>query len=74
MFYNIVVELPTFADKNENKENLIRELMQENGVENVAEGIQPKELNQAPAAKINVDGQERSVDTNKKPKKNVDVK
>ena len=62
MFYNVVVELPTFEDNNANKEVLIKELMQENGVENVAEGIQPHELNQAPATKINVDGKEKQVE------------
>ena len=45
MFYNLVVELPTFAENNVNRENLINELMQENGVENVVEGIQAKFLN-----------------------------
>jgi Ras-related protein Rab-6A len=69
MFYNVVVELPTFGENNVNKENLIKELMQENGVENVAEGIQPKELNQAPATKINVDGQEKQVENKQKKKK-----
>ena len=39
MFYNVVVELPNFAENNSNKENLIKELMQENGVQNVVEGI-----------------------------------
>ncbi len=62
MFYNVVVELPTFAENNANKEVLIKELMQENGVENVAEGIQPNELKQAPATKINVDGKEKIVE------------
>ena len=69
MFYNVVVELPIFAESNVNKEKLVKELMQENGVENVTEGIQPKELNQAPATKINVDGQEKTVDNNKQKKK-----
>ena len=69
MFYNVVVELPTFGENNVNKENLIKELMQENGVENVAEGTQPKELNQAPATKINVDGQEKTVENKQKKKK-----
>ena len=69
MFYNVVVELRIFAESNVNKENLVKELMQENGVENITEGIQPKELNQAPATIINVDGQEKTVDNNKQKKK-----
>ena len=69
MFYNVVAELSTFAGYNDNKENLIKELMQENSVENEIEGIKPKELNQAPATKINVDGQEKTVDNQKQKKK-----
>ena len=69
MFYNAVVILPTFSDNNDNKENLIKELMKENDEENIIEGIQPKDLNQAPATKINVDGQEKTVDNNKQKKK-----
>ena len=69
MFYNVVVELPTFAESNTNKENLIKELMQENGVENVAEGIQPNIQAQAPAQNINVDGKEKPVEQNNNQKK-----
>ena len=47
MFYNVVADLPTFAENNADKEVLIKELMQENGIENVGEEIQPNELNQA---------------------------
>ena len=47
MFYNAVVDLPTFTENNMNKEVLIKELMKENEVENVGEGIQPNELNQS---------------------------
>ena len=61
MFYNVVVELPTFAENNTNKESLIKELMQENGVENIAEGIQPNLSAQPPAKNINVDGKEKAV-------------
>ena len=68
MFYNVVAELPTFAEKNNNKENLVKELMQENGVENVVEGIQPQGQNE-PAKNINVDGQAKPVEPNKKEKK-----
>ena len=38
MFYNVVAELLTFSENNDNKENLIKELIQENGIES-AEGI-----------------------------------
>ena len=38
MFYSAVADLPTFAEETHNKENLIEELQQENGVENVQEG------------------------------------
>ena len=69
MFYNVVVELPTFVESNTNKENLIKELMQENGVENVAEGIQPNIQAQAPAQNINVDGKEKPVEQNNNQKK-----
>ena len=69
MFYNVVVELPTFAESNTNKENLIKELMQENSVENVAEGIQPNIQAQAPAQNINVDGKEKPVEQNNNQKK-----
>ena len=75
MFYNVVAELPTFSENNANKENLIKELMQENGVENVVEGIQANVLKQAPAQKINVDGQEKQVQpTIKQKRKNADVR
>ena len=69
MFYNVVAELPTFSENNDNKEKLIKELMQENGVENAIEGIQPKESNQTSATKINVDVQEKTIDNNKQKKK-----
>ena len=69
MFYNVVVELPTFSESNTNKENLIKELMQENGVENLAEGIQPNIQAQAPAQNINVDGKEKPVEQNNNQKK-----
>jgi len=69
MFYNVVAELPTFSENNANKENLIKELMQENGVENVVEGIQANVLKQAPAQIINVDGQEKQVQPTNQAKK-----
>ena len=69
MFYNVVAELPTFAENNTNKENLVRELMQENGVENVVEGIQANTLNQAPGQTMVVNGQEKTVQTQNQTKK-----
>ena len=63
MFYNVVADLPTFSDNNTNKENLIKELMQENGVENTKEGIKPGEEGTKPDEKIKVDGKEKKVDT-----------
>ena len=68
MFYNTVSDLPVFAENN-NKESLIKELMEENGVENVVEGIKPQEVQQPPAQNLNVNGQVQQVD-NKTKKKN----
>ena len=65
MFYNAVSDLTVFAENN-NKESLIKELMEENGVENAVEGIKPQEVQQAPAQNINVNGQVQKVQTNKK--------
>lgn len=63
MFYNVVADLPTFSESNTNKENLVKELMQENGVENTKEGIKPGEGGAKPDEKIKVDGQEKTVNT-----------
>ena len=71
MFYNVVADLPTFSESNTNKENLIKELMQENGVENTQEGIKPGPAGNEnkPDDKIKVDGQEKKVDTTAQKKK-----
>ena len=73
MFYNVVAELPTFSENNPNKENLIKELMQENGVENVAEGIKPHAEGaggqQEPEKKLNVNGEQKQVVPNNAKKK-----
>ena len=69
MFYNVVADLPTFSESNTNKENLIKELMQENGVENTKEGIKPGEEGAKPDEKIKVDGQEKTVKTKTEKKK-----
>ena len=68
MFYNAVSDLTVFAENN-NKESLIKELMEENGVENAVEGIKPQEEQQPPAQNINVNGQVQQVQTNQKKKK-----
>ena len=69
MFYSAVADLPTFAESNTNKENLIKELLQENGVENTTGGIRPQEPNQPPAQNINVNGQVAQVDNQRIQKK-----
>ena len=69
MFYNVVSELPTFAENNVNKDNLIQELMQENGVENIVEGINPNGPSQKPEEKINVNGKPQTVNPTGKQKK-----
>ena len=58
MFYKVICDLPTFAD-NKNKENLIKELMQEDGVTNTQEGIKADQSGQKPEEKIVVDGKEK---------------
>ena len=71
MFYSVVADLPTFSESNANKENLIKELMEENGVENTQEGIKsgPAGNENKPDDKIKVDGQEKKVDTTNQKKK-----
>ena len=56
MFYNVIAELPTFSQNNTNKESVIKELMQENGVINTQEGIKPDQKEQKTEEKIVVDG------------------
>jgi Ras-related protein Rab-6A len=68
MFYSAVSDLSIFAENN-NKENLLKELMEENGVENVVEGIKPQENEQAPAKNININGQQQPVVNNTPQKK-----
>ena len=71
MFYSVVADLPTFSESNTNKESLVKELMEENGVENIQEGIKPGPAGNEnkPDDKIKVDGQEKKVDTNTQKKK-----
>ena len=68
MFYTAVSDLTVFAENN-NKETLLKELMEENGVENTVEGIKPQEQAQAPAQNINVNGQVQLVEAGNKKKK-----
>ena len=57
------------AKNNTNKENLIKELMQENGVQNVVEGIKPSVEQQKPEQVMNVNGQQKPVEQNNTAKK-----
>ena len=61
MFYNSVADLPTFSENNSNKENLVKELLQENGVGNEVGGIKPQEPNQQSAQTMIVNGQNAPV-------------
>ena len=68
MFYSAVVELPTFSQSNTNKENLIKELMQENGVVNNPGGIQPNKPEPKPEDTLQVDGQSKPAGKTQKKK------
>jgi len=57
MFYNSIADLSTFGEYNSNKENLVKELLQENGEENFAGENNTQEQNQPSAQNINVNGQ-----------------
>ena len=69
MFYNSVADLSTFTEHNSNKENLVKELLQENGVENAVGGINTQVQNQPPAQNINVNGQLEPVNNQANQKK-----
>ena len=60
MFYSAVADLPTFAEGASNKENLIKELQEENGVENVQEGNNPNEPKPQVDTGLNVNGQQKN--------------
>ena len=60
-----MADLPTFAEGASNKENLIKELQEENGVENVQEGNNPN----APEVPANNGLQVNNQISRKKPKK-----
>ncbi len=71
MFYNVVADLPSFTEgeNGSNKETIIKELMEENGVQNVQEGInKPSDNNGAttPAKEMNVNGETKPVEPGKK--------
>ena len=68
MFYTAVADLPTFAEGASNKENLIKELQEENGVENIVEGNNPGDNKQQEGESINVDGKNKVVEKKKRKK------
>lgn len=65
MFYSVVADLPTFAEGAQNKDNLIKELQQENNVENIQEGTNIPKL-KSETDKMKVDGKIRQVKQKKK--------
>ena len=68
MFYSAVVELPNFGIEDESeKENVIKELMEENGGDGFQEGGINQDLVNQPPAKMNVHGE--IVDGSKKKRK-----
>ena len=68
MFYSSVVRLPNFGTNDESEmENMVKELMEENGGEGFQEGGINQDLVNQPPAKMSVNGE--VVDENKKRKK-----
>ena len=68
MFYSSVVRLPNFGANDESEmENMVKELMEENGGEGFQEGGINQDLVNQPPAKMSVNGE--VVDENKKRKK-----
>ena len=63
MFYTVIADLPTFAEGAQYKESLIKELQEENGVENIQEGANIQNNNQG---NMNVNGNTRAVIQKKK--------
>ena len=61
MFYTAVADLPTFAEGASNKENLIKELQEENGVENVQGGNDPNAPKSQNDDRLNVNGNKQIV-------------
>ena len=64
MFYNSIADLSIFAELNSNKENLVKELLQENEAENLVEEINAQKQNQPPEQNIDVNGQMAPVNNN----------
>ena len=64
MFFNSVADLSTFAEYNSKKENLVKELLQENEEENFVRENNEQELNQPTVQHFNVNGQMASVNNN----------
>ena len=64
MFYNSIADLSIFAELNPNKENLVKELLQENEAENLGEEINAQKQNQPPEQNIDVNGQMAPVNNN----------
>ena len=56
MFYNTVADLPCFSESNNNKEALINEVVEENGVENTQGGVTGNEGQNTPGNQMNVNG------------------
>jgi Ras-related protein Rab-6A len=65
MFYSVISDLPTFSEGATNKENLIKELQQENGVENIVNNAQNSNAHEE-GKTINVDGKPKPVKSKKK--------
>ena len=65
MFYSVIADLPTFAEGATNKENLIKELQQENGVENEVSNF-PNSNTSKEGKTINVNGKPKQVKSKKK--------
>lgn len=58
MFYSAIARLPTFGVSDESeRENMIKELMEENGGEVFQEGGVNQDLVNQPPAKMNVNGE-----------------
>ena len=68
MFYTAVADLPNFTEGGSNKENLIKELQEENGVENIKEGNNPGDEKPQGGTNINVNGKQQIIE--RKQKKN----
>jgi len=67
MFYTAVANLPSFFEGETIKENLIKELLEENGVENIQEGSNVQISDQEKGNTMNVNGKtEIVVNQNKK--------